>query len=130
MKDMLDKILEIEKKYIELGTTLSDPAVIHDYEKFRDLSKQRKAMEETVEVYREWKKNEEAISDAKELIKSESDEEMKEFLRTEMAQNEKRNQELEEKMPAVMRPIFSQAILCVCISDTQTNRAGKRKYSV
>ena len=104
MKDMLDKILEIEKKYIELGTTLSDPDVIHDYEKFRDLSKQRKAMEETVEVYREWKKNEEAISDAKELIKSESDEEMKEFLKTEMAENEKRNQELEERMKVLLLP--------------------------
>jgi hypothetical protein len=27
---------------------LSDPATAQDYEKFRDLSKQRKAMEETV----------------------------------------------------------------------------------
>ena len=61
-------------------------------------------MEETVEVYREWKKNEEAISDAKELIKSESDEEMKEFLKTEMAENEKRNQELEERMKVLLLP--------------------------
>ena len=30
MKDMLDKIIQIEKKYIELGETLSDPAVIQD----------------------------------------------------------------------------------------------------
>ena len=45
MKDMLDKILQIEEKYTQLGTILSDPAVIADYEKFRDLSKQRKAMD-------------------------------------------------------------------------------------
>ena len=51
MKDMLDKILQIEKKYNELGATLSDPEVIHDYKKFRDLSKQRKSMEETVNLY-------------------------------------------------------------------------------
>ena len=50
MKDMLDKILQIEKRYNELGVTLSDPAVIQDYNKFRDLSKQRKSMEETVEL--------------------------------------------------------------------------------
>ena len=48
MKDMLDKIIQIEQRYIELGETLSDPAVIQDYNKFRDLSKQRKSMEETV----------------------------------------------------------------------------------
>lgn len=104
MKDMLDKILEIEKKYMELGTTLSDPEVIQDYEKFRDLSKQRKAMEETVDVYREWKKNTEAIDDAKELIKSESDEEMKEFLKTEIAENEQKNQKLEERMKVLLLP--------------------------
>ena len=63
MKDMLDKILQIEKKYNELGVTLSDPAVIQDYNKFRDLSKQRKSMEETVELYYAWKKAVDAIDD-------------------------------------------------------------------
>ena len=37
MKDMIDKIQKIEQRYNELGITLSDPAVIADYEKFRDL---------------------------------------------------------------------------------------------
>lgn len=55
MKDMLDKILKIEEKYMELGETLSKPEIIQDYNKFRDLSKQRKAMEETVELYHSWK---------------------------------------------------------------------------
>ena len=67
MKDMLDKILQIEKKYNELGVTLSDPAVIQDYNKFRDLSKQRKSMEETVELYYAWKKAVDAIEEAKEM---------------------------------------------------------------
>ena len=80
MKDMLDKILQIEKKYKELGETLSDPAVIQDYNKFRDLSKQRKSMEETVELYYAWKSATDAIAEAKEMIFAESDEEMKAFL--------------------------------------------------
>ena len=64
MKDMLDKILQIEAKYKELGETLSDPAVIQDYNKFRDLSKQRKSMEETVQLYYEWKRAIDAIEEA------------------------------------------------------------------
>lgn len=55
MKDMLDKIIQIENKYKELGEILSDPEVIQDYNRFKTLSKQRKAMEETVEVYHTWK---------------------------------------------------------------------------
>ena len=46
MEEMLDKILQIESKYTELGQILSDPEVIQDYNRFKALSKQRKAMEE------------------------------------------------------------------------------------
>lgn len=101
---MLDKILQIEERYIELGAVLSDPAVIQDYEKFRDLSKQRKSMEETVEVYHTWKANYDAIEDAKELLKSESDDEMKQFLHAELDENELKNTELEERMKVLLLP--------------------------
>ena len=83
MKDMLDKIIQIEKKYIELGETLSDPNVIQDYNKFRDLSKQRKSMEETVQLYYEWKKATDAIAEAKQMIFEEKEEERKSFLKAE-----------------------------------------------
>ena len=104
MKDMLDKIEQIEKRYIELGETLSDPAVINDYNKFRDLSKQRKSMEETVEVYYKWKKATDAIADAKELIKAESDPEMKEFLKADMEENENVIAQCEERMKILLLP--------------------------
>lgn len=104
MKDMLDKILQIEKNYIELGETLSKPEVIQDYNKFRDLSKQRKAMEETVELYHEWRKATDAIDDAKELIRAEKDEEMKAFLKTEIEENEAKLPVFEEKMKVLLLP--------------------------
>ncbi len=104
MKDMLDKILQIEKKYKELGGTLSKPEVIQDYNKFKDLSKQRKSMEETVELYHEWKKATDAIEEAKELIKNEKDEDMKTFLKSEMEENEKKLPDFEEKMKVLLLP--------------------------
>ena len=42
MKDMLEKIKSIEKSYNDLGVTLSDPEVIQDYNKFKQLSKKDK----------------------------------------------------------------------------------------
>ncbi len=104
MKDMMDKILQIEEKYTELGQILSDPSVIQDYNKFKDLSKQRKAMEETVEVYHAWKKADEAISEATELLKGESDSSMREFLNLEIEQNEQKVEELEERMKILLLP--------------------------
>ena len=104
MKDMLDKILQIEKKYKELGETLSDPAVIQDYNRFRDLSKQRKSMEETVNLYYDWKKTTEAIEDAKLMLHEEKDEEMRAFLKAEMEENEAKIPEYEEKMKILLLP--------------------------
>lgn len=104
MKDMLDKILQIEKRYTELGEILSDPAVIQDYNKFRDLSKQRKSMEETVNLYYEWKKVTDAIADAKELLFAENDEEMKGFLKAEIEENEAKIPDFEEKMKILLLP--------------------------
>ncbi len=104
MKDMLDKIVQIEQKYIELGKTLSNPEVIADYNKFRDLSKQRKSMESTVELYYAWKKATDAIEDAKVLIHEEKDEEMKNFLKAEIEENEAKLPEYEEKMKVLLLP--------------------------
>jgi len=104
MKDMLDKILQIEKNYNELGLLLSDPATAQDYNKFRDLSKQRKSMEETVEVYHAFKAADEAVKDAKELMNSEKDEEMRGFLKAEIEENEIKIEEYSEKMKVLLLP--------------------------
>jgi len=104
MQDMLDKILQIEKKYNELGLILSDPATAQDYNRFRDLSKQRKSMEETVETYQKWKSASDAIAEAKELLKAENDEEMKAFLKGEIEQNEEIIVQMEEKMKVLLLP--------------------------
>ena len=104
MQDMLDKIKQIEKKYIELGETLMDPNVIADYNKFRDLSKQRKSMEETVELYYEWQKAIQSIEDAKEIMFAENDPEMKSFMKAEIEENEAKVAEYEEKMKVLLLP--------------------------
>ncbi len=104
MQEMMDKILQIESKYTELGQILSNPEVIQDYNRFKALSKQRKAMEETVEVYHKWKDSEQAVNDAKEMLKSENDETMRAFLHDEIDSNEKKMTELEERMRILLLP--------------------------
>ena len=104
MKDMMDKILQIEKKYTELGITLSDPAVVQDYNRFKELSKQRKSMEETVELYYAWKKSIDTISDAKEMLKGETDEEMRAFLKSDIEENEAKITVYEEQMKILLLP--------------------------
>ena len=101
---MLEKIQKIEAKYTELGILLSDPKTAQDYEKFRDLSKQRKSMEETVETYKEYKNSQEAIEDAKNLLHGEKDSSMREFLQAEITENEEKIVKLEEKLKVLLLP--------------------------
>jgi peptide chain release factor 1 len=104
MEEMLEKILQIEKSYIELGELLSKPETINDYNKFKTLSKQRKSMEETVELYHQWKKATDAIKESKELLYEENDAEMKEFLKSEIEENEAKLPEYEEEMKILLLP--------------------------
>lgn len=104
MKDMIEKIQQIEKNYIELGMKLSDPNMAQDYEKFRDLSRQRKSMEETVKTYTAYKEAQDAIKEAKELLFGEKDQSMKDFLQNEIATNEEKIPAYEERLKVLLLP--------------------------
>lgn len=104
MKDMLEKIKSIEKSYNELGVTLSDPDVIQDYNKFKQLSKKRKSMEETVELYHKWQDAEQRLNEASSMIKNESDAEMRSFLQSEIEESQKIIEDSEEKMKLLLLP--------------------------
>ena len=104
MKDMLEKIKSIEKSYNDLGVTLSDPEVIQDYNKFKQLSKKRKSMEETVELYHKWQDAEQRLNEASSMIKNESDAEMRSFLQSEIEESQKIIEDSEEKMKLLLLP--------------------------
>ncbi|MFA6989745.1 MAG: peptide chain release factor 1 [Candidatus Gastranaerophilaceae bacterium] len=104
MKEMLDKIKNIEKTYIELGEKLSDPNIIQDYQLFTNLSKQRKSIEETVELYYKWQEADKVREDGLNMLKNESDPEMKEFIQTEISEAEAKIQDCEEQMKVMLLP--------------------------
>jgi len=101
---MFEKVEQIEKRYTELGEILSKPEIIQDYEKFRDLSKQRKTMEETVNIYYQYKESVDAINDAKEMLHSEKDTSMREFLNNEISSNELKIEEYEHRLKVLLLP--------------------------
>lgn len=104
MQTMLEKIKGIEKSYIELGEKLSDPNVIQDYELFKKLSKQRKSIEETVDLYHKWQESNDAYNDAVQMIKGENDPEMRAFLQSEVDTHGTKIEEYTEKMRLLLLP--------------------------
>lgn len=104
MQEMLSRIIEIEKKYEELGQKLSEPEVFSDVNQYKKLSKARKEMEETVELYHKWQELSTNVNEAKEILKNEKDPEMRQFIQTEMAENESKIPELVETMRLMLLP--------------------------
>ncbi|KAB8028501.1 peptide chain release factor 1 [Fluviispira multicolorata] len=64
---MMLQLAKIERRFLELENLLSRPEIISNNNEFRKLSKERAELEETVRLYREFKKIEEDTKATEEL---------------------------------------------------------------
>ncbi len=74
---MLEKLAQIEKRYLEIENSLADPDVMSDMENYKKFMKEYKNLLPVVEKYREYKGLETDISDADEILSMESDPELR-----------------------------------------------------
>ena len=98
---MFDNLEEIEAKYIDLTSKISDPNVIADQENWRNYMKEHAALEPIVNKYREYKQTKQAYEDAMDLLK---DPEMKELAEEEMLDNKEKLPKLEEELKILLIP--------------------------
>jgi peptide chain release factor 1 len=77
-----DKLEQIEERYDQLSHLMSDPNVIGDNEKMRAYGREHSELESIVEKFREFKKAEEALKEAEQLL---NDKEMADLAREEVA---------------------------------------------
>ncbi len=101
---MLDRLQEIEVKYDELGELISDPDVIADQNRWRNLMKEHASLTDLVTLYREYKKCNEEINDAKEMLNDKLDDDFREMVKEELKENQALLEELEEKMKIELLP--------------------------
>ncbi|MCI0708020.1 MAG: peptide chain release factor 1 [Ignavibacteriae bacterium] len=92
---MLEKLEKISERYDEVNALLSDPAVISDQKRFRDLGKELRTLEPIIKAFAVYRKTLRDYEGSKELLESVSDPEMKALaqeeydkLKVEVAQQE------------------------------------------
>jgi peptide chain release factor 1 len=98
---MIDKLKEIEDKYLYIEGQLSDPSVIADMDRWSKLNKEYKSLQSVVEVYREYSNLLSNIKNAKEML---GDKEMKEMAQEELAELEPQVDALEERLKILLIP--------------------------
>ncbi|HSQ73023.1 MAG TPA: peptide chain release factor 1 [Rubrivivax sp.] len=88
----------------ELDATLTDPQVAGDIKRWRTLSREQAEAQEIVGRYRRWQQRESDLAAAREMAGAESDPEMAEMARDEIAAASADMQRLESELQAALIP--------------------------
>jgi len=76
---MFDRLEKTVARYDELTALLSDPAVIRQQDKYRELSKEHSALAPLVQAYQKYRKARADVLNLREIINNSGDREMRGF---------------------------------------------------
>ncbi len=101
---MFDKLEDLLIRFEELMSSLSEPDVANDPERFRKLMKEQSDLTPIVEAYKEYKQCKQNIEDSLAMLEEETDEELKELAKEELNDSKARVEELENKLKILLLP--------------------------
>ena len=101
---MYDKLEDLLIRYEELMSELGEPGAADDQARFKRLMKEQSDLAPVVETYGEYKKCKKDIEDSLEMLDAESDEDMRQMLKEELAAAKERVEELEDKLKILLLP--------------------------
>jgi peptide chain release factor 1 len=100
---MLEKLEAIKARFEELGVSLSNPEIVNDNRKYKQLSKEYRSLEQIVNVRNEYAKILDDIEFNREMINSDDDE-MKELAKEELPGLQQKKEEYEKRIRAMLIP--------------------------
>ncbi len=103
MNAMIERLESIVARYKELGDLLLAPETLADNRLMAKLAKEQASLTQIVETYDEYKKVDEGLKEAHELLK-EHDEEMREMAKMEIEELEPKKEELHQKLEILLIP--------------------------
>jgi len=101
---MYNKLQQIIESFAELEGHLGDPAVLADQKEYTRLAKEHSSQAELVKQARSYVQASDDLASAKELLRSESDAEMKEFALDEIAALSQQIERLEDAIKIMLVP--------------------------
>lgn len=101
---MFDKLEDLLLRFEELQAELSSPDVVSDQTKFRRLMKEQSDLQPIVEKYSEYKAVKNNIEESIQLLEEESDEELRELAKEELAESKEALEKLEKELKILLLP--------------------------
>ncbi|WP_455249680.1 peptide chain release factor 1 [Ruminococcus sp.] len=102
---MLEKLQQMEEKYLQMGEKLMDPAVVSDQQAYVQLMREYKHMQPIIEKYHEYLQAQKNFEEAKELLSDgETDAELQEMAQLEYDSSREEMDALKEKLKRLLLP--------------------------
>jgi len=101
---VFDHLVDLEAELEKLESQLPELYASGDQAAARDAGRRHAELKPLVDVYREYRRTEGDVADARELLAAESDTEMREYLQGELAEREARLAELEATLKQLLVP--------------------------
>lgn len=101
---MLEKLKGIKERYEQLTALLSDPAVIGDQNRYRELSKEQAGLTDIVNAYDEYMAADAEIESCKAMLEEADDAAMREMIHEEMSELSAKEHELSEQLKVMLLP--------------------------
>ncbi|GAA4818945.1 peptide chain release factor 1 [Marinicella pacifica] len=99
--EIKQKLAIAEERFEEITRLLTEPDVMSNQNRFRDLSKEYAHLEPLIAVYRNYQATEQELSEAKEMM---ADEELKDLAQESMAESKARLEQLEKSLKVLLIP--------------------------
>lgn len=101
---MLEKLESIYQRYLQVQTQLSDPDIFSDVKRFNTLNREYGDLKDLVEIYHVYKKLITNLQEARDILKNESDPELKEMAKMEIEELADQQEPMEEKIKFLLIP--------------------------
>ena len=101
---MFDRLEDLLIRFEEIMGELQEPGVTDNQQRFRQLMKEQSDLTPIVDAYKEYKQSKQDIEDSIAMLEEESDEDMREMLKEELADAKKRVEELEQTLKILLLP--------------------------
>ncbi len=101
---MFDKLEDLVARLEELESMLSDPSVVSNQERFRNLMKEQSELAPIVEKYKEYKEAKQTIEDSLAMLDEESDEELRELAKEELNEAKAQVEACENALKILLLP--------------------------
>ncbi|MFA6423699.1 MAG: peptide chain release factor 1 [Candidatus Magasanikbacteria bacterium] len=101
---MLQKYIDLKNKYLKLEAELQDPAILNDSKKLKEVSQEYSEMQTIKEKIFDLDKAEINLGQSEEMLKTETDEEMKQMTLVEIEELKTKISSLEKELSDMTRP--------------------------